>query len=214
VPQFKGYQQQDSHELLRNLLECVRADEQKRLQAAILEVFNIPRALNQTNRTANKTNYHSSIDDLTKKRLKRYNRLTSYTLVDQIFGGHLLSSIVCSDCSYVMQRVEPFLDLSLPIISSRTDNLKTALTNQLPQLNPGRILRSTAKKITRKELVSSLRKETSEKEPKSEQKTPLEEFYNTNDDEDEKPSKHQTKKQIKMALKKAKVFFYLNFYYF
>lgn len=114
-----------------------------------------------------------------------------------------------------MQRVESFLDLSLPINTTRTDNLKAAFANQLPQLNPGRILRSTAKRITRKDLVATLKKDTVGKEAvlKSEQKPQLEDFY-THDGEsdkgDEKLSKHQTKKQIKMALKKAKVSLFLG----
>lgn len=184
-------------------------DELRRRQAAILEVFNIPSPQNQTNRNQ-KSNYLNSLDDLTKKRLRRYNRLASHTFIDQIFGGHLLSSVVCSECNYVMQRVESFLDLSLPINTSRTDNLKTAFTNQLPQLNPGRILRSTAKRITRKDLVATLKKDPVDKEAvlKSDKKPQLEDFYTNDgvgDDGDEKLSKHQTKKQIKMALKKAKV---------
>ena len=40
----------------------------------------------------------------------------SYTLIDNVFGGHLLSSIVCEECKTCLQRVEPFLDLSLPIV--------------------------------------------------------------------------------------------------
>jgi hypothetical protein len=45
-----------------------------------------------------------------------YGRLSSYTFIDQLFGGHLLSSIVCEECKTCLQRVEPFLDLSLPIV--------------------------------------------------------------------------------------------------
>lgn len=46
---------------------------------------------------------------------KGYGRLASYTHIDRLFGGHLLSSILCEECNTCIQRVEPFLDLSLPI---------------------------------------------------------------------------------------------------
>ena len=41
TPRFKGYQQQDSHELLRCLLDGMKTEEVKRAQAAILDEFKI-----------------------------------------------------------------------------------------------------------------------------------------------------------------------------
>jgi len=46
---------------------------------------------------------------------KGYGRLASYTHIDRLFGGHLLSSILCEECNTCIQRVEAFLDLSLSI---------------------------------------------------------------------------------------------------
>jgi ubiquitin carboxyl-terminal hydrolase 16/45 len=106
IPHFKGFQQHDSHELLRNLLDAVKSEELKRRQAAILGQF--------------KLNTSKGVDDLTKRIIKRYGRLSSYTFVDKLFGGHLLSSIVCEDCKNCTQRVEPFLDLSLPIVDEQS----------------------------------------------------------------------------------------------
>ncbi|XP_062843969.1 ubiquitin carboxyl-terminal hydrolase 45 isoform X2 [Trichomycterus rosablanca] len=42
APRFKGYQQQDSQELLHYLLDSVRMEENKRIKAAILKAFNNP----------------------------------------------------------------------------------------------------------------------------------------------------------------------------
>ena len=39
LPAFKGFQQQDSHELLRNLLDAIKTEELKRRQTALLEVL-------------------------------------------------------------------------------------------------------------------------------------------------------------------------------
>jgi ubiquitin carboxyl-terminal hydrolase 16/45 len=47
---------------------------------------------------------------------KGYGRLSSYTVVDNLFGGHLLSSIICQECRSCVVRLEPILDLSLPIV--------------------------------------------------------------------------------------------------
>ncbi|KAF6728130.1 Ubiquitin carboxyl-terminal hydrolase 45 [Oryzias melastigma] len=42
APRFKGYQQQDSQELLHYLLDSIRVEETKRVKAAILKAFNNP----------------------------------------------------------------------------------------------------------------------------------------------------------------------------
>ncbi|XP_029422588.1 ubiquitin carboxyl-terminal hydrolase 45 isoform X12 [Nannospalax galili] len=56
APRFKGFQQQDSQELLHSLLDAVRTEEAKRIQASILKAFNNP-----TTKTA---------DDETRKKVK------------------------------------------------------------------------------------------------------------------------------------------------
>lgn len=56
VPLFKGFQQQDSHELLRNLLDAVKSEELKRRQSAILEYFKVTKSNN--------------LDEIIKKKIK------------------------------------------------------------------------------------------------------------------------------------------------
>lgn len=56
VPLFKGFQQQDSHELLRNLLDAVKSEELKRRQSAILEYFKVTKS--------------NSLDETTKTKIK------------------------------------------------------------------------------------------------------------------------------------------------
>jgi hypothetical protein len=46
TPRFKSYQQQDSHELLRHLLDGMRTEEIKRAQAGILKAFGLPENVN------------------------------------------------------------------------------------------------------------------------------------------------------------------------
>lgn len=37
------------------------------------------------------------------------------TFVESIFGGQLISTIICSECNTVSTTTEPILDISLPI---------------------------------------------------------------------------------------------------
>jgi hypothetical protein len=49
-----------------------------------------------------------------------YGRLINYTCIDSLFGGHLLSTVLCEQCKMCSQNIEPFLDLSLPIVDDKT----------------------------------------------------------------------------------------------
>jgi len=76
----------------------------------------------------------------------------------------------------------------------------------IPQL-PGRILRSTAKKFTKKDIKWAAKKKSEflkEKEEVVEREETVE-LENAGSDEDEVLSKHMTKKQLRLASKKAKV---------
>ncbi|XP_034621881.1 ubiquitin carboxyl-terminal hydrolase 45 isoform X6 [Trachemys scripta elegans] len=59
APRFKGFQQQDSQELLHYLLDAMRIEETKRIQAGILKAFNNP-----TTKTA---------DEETKRKVKDFH---------------------------------------------------------------------------------------------------------------------------------------------
>uniref|UniRef100_A0A803SYF3 Ubiquitin carboxyl-terminal hydrolase n=1 Tax=Anolis carolinensis TaxID=28377 RepID=A0A803SYF3_ANOCA len=106
APRFKGYQQQDSQEVLHYLLDAMRIEETKRVQAAILKAFNNP-----TTKTA---------DEETKRKVKAYGREgVKMNFIDRIFVGELTSTIMCEECENISTVKEPFIDLSLPIIEER-----------------------------------------------------------------------------------------------
>ncbi len=107
-PQFRGFQQQDAHELLRHLLDGVRAEESRRRKQAVLRLFGL----------SEKTDPRTVEADM-KKKLQAVGRYASYTLVDRVFGGHLVSTVVCEQCHHSSQMYEPFLDLSLPLIGEK-----------------------------------------------------------------------------------------------
>lgn len=105
---FRGFQQQDSHELLRYLLDNMRTEEIKRGQSGILKHFKLPENVNP-----------KKVDDDTKIKIKEYGRQVKYTFVDSLFGGYLMSTVTCEECKNISQIFEPFLDLSLPVTEEK-----------------------------------------------------------------------------------------------
>ncbi|XP_076136314.1 ubiquitin carboxyl-terminal hydrolase 45 [Alosa pseudoharengus] len=106
APRFKGYQQQDSQELLHYLLDAMRVEETKRIKAGILKAFNNP-----TEKTA---------DDETKRQVKAYGKEgVKMNFVDRIFVGELTNTIMCEECEHISTVKEAFIDISLPIIEER-----------------------------------------------------------------------------------------------
>uniref|UniRef100_A0A8C7UDC4 Ubiquitin carboxyl-terminal hydrolase n=1 Tax=Oncorhynchus mykiss TaxID=8022 RepID=A0A8C7UDC4_ONCMY len=98
APRFKGYQQQDSQELLHYLLDSMRVEETKRIKAGILKSFNNP-----TEKTA---------DDETKRQVKAYGKEgVKMNFVDRIFVGELTNTIMCEECEHVSD--------SLPVYSQQ-----------------------------------------------------------------------------------------------
>uniref|UniRef100_A0A8C9SJQ5 Ubiquitin carboxyl-terminal hydrolase n=1 Tax=Scleropages formosus TaxID=113540 RepID=A0A8C9SJQ5_SCLFO len=106
APRFKGYQQQDSQELLHYLLDSMRMEETKRIKAGILKAFNNP-----TEKTA---------DEETKRQVKAYGKEgVKMNFVDRIFVGELTNTIMCEECAHISTVKEAFIDISLPIIEER-----------------------------------------------------------------------------------------------
>ncbi|KAM6420088.1 ubiquitin carboxyl-terminal hydrolase 16 isoform 1-T1 [Pluvialis apricaria] len=109
---FKGYQQQDSHELLRYLLDGMRAEETQQISVGILKALT----------DSNKQN-----EEELKKKIKEYEKKKGIqSFVDRIFGGELTSTIMCEECRTVSLVHESFLDLSLPVL----DDQKVKITNE------------------------------------------------------------------------------------
>uniref|UniRef100_A0A8C6V747 Ubiquitin carboxyl-terminal hydrolase n=1 Tax=Neogobius melanostomus TaxID=47308 RepID=A0A8C6V747_9GOBI len=117
APRFKGYQQQDSQELLHYLLDSIRVEETKRVKAAILKAFNNP-----TEKTA---------DEETKRQVKAYGKEgVKMNFVDRIFVGELTNTIMCEECEHISTVKEAFIDISLPIIEERVSYLHSVAHNK------------------------------------------------------------------------------------
>ncbi|XP_055965448.1 ubiquitin carboxyl-terminal hydrolase 16 isoform X2 [Sorex fumeus] len=103
---FKGYQQQDSQELLRYLLDGMRAEEHQRVSKGILKAFG---------------NCTEKLDEELKNKVRDYEKKKSVpSFVDRIFGGELTSTIMCDECRTVSLVHESFLDLSLPVLDDQS----------------------------------------------------------------------------------------------
>ncbi|VDK43507.1 unnamed protein product [Anisakis simplex] len=111
APRFRGWAQQDAHELLRYLLDGLRSEELNRYKAAISDHLKLPK--NVTSRSV-----QPDIVVLAKGMLKGCGR----PLLDAVFGGTLLQTVKCSKCGHLSRTFEEMLDLSLPLpsTSSRT----------------------------------------------------------------------------------------------
>ncbi|XP_016317839.1 LOW QUALITY PROTEIN: ubiquitin carboxyl-terminal hydrolase 16-like [Sinocyclocheilus anshuiensis] len=102
APRFKGFQQQDSQELLRYLLDGMRAEEVKRVNSGILEAL--------------KNSGKSLEAEQMKKVIKEYEKNGApKNFVDRVFGGEMSSTVMCKECRTVSLVTEMFLDLSLPV---------------------------------------------------------------------------------------------------
>ncbi|CAK7328449.1 unnamed protein product [Dovyalis caffra] len=94
APQFRGYQQQDSHELLRCLLDGLSAEEL----------------------TVRKRRNASEEDGIPPKH--------GPSFVDSAFGGRISSTVCCVECGHSSTVHEPFLDLSLPVPTKKPPTKK------------------------------------------------------------------------------------------
>ncbi|KAK9402168.1 ubiquitin carboxyl-terminal hydrolase 16 [Crotalus adamanteus] len=117
---FKGYQQQDSQELLRYLLDGMRTEEIQRTSAAIFKALN---------------NSDKENEEL-KKKVKEYEKKKlMHSFVDRIFGGELTSTIMCEECQTVSLVHEPFLDLSLPVLNDQNGKKNNVKKLQEKEIN-------------------------------------------------------------------------------
>lgn len=114
APQFRGYQQHDSHELLRCLLDGLCSEEL---------------GFRKRNSASEENGISSNQDPI---------------FVDYLFGGQIASTVCCVECGHSSTVYEPFLDLSLPVPTKKAPSKKTQPTSRakktkLPPKKSGRI---------------------------------------------------------------------------
>eukprot|EP00736_Rhodelphis_marinus_P008417 Rmarinus@m.3361 len=104
APMFSGYQQHDSQEFLRYLLDCLHED------------------LNRVRRPPP----YAELNDLPKEsELSKADRWWTYfcergdSFLSDCFRGQLRSRVVCCVCNHVSSSFDPFWDISVPIPKTR-----------------------------------------------------------------------------------------------
>ncbi|XP_054458165.1 ubiquitin carboxyl-terminal hydrolase 16 [Anoplopoma fimbria] len=124
---FKGFQQQDSQELLRYLLDGMRAEEIKRVSSGIME------ALKESRKGTDAEALKTLVKEYEKNGFPK-------NFVDQVFGGEMTSTVMCQQCKTVSVVTEMFLDLSLPVSDEayRKKNQKKAVQNTSESSQDGR----------------------------------------------------------------------------
>ncbi|VYS54247.1 unnamed protein product [Arabidopsis thaliana] len=104
APQFRGYQQHDSHELLRCLLDGLSIEESS---------------------LRKKLGVSDSNDSSTYQKP---------TLIDSVFGGEISSTVSCLECGHFSKVYEPFMDLSLPVPSMKLPPKKQQILSQAKEV--------------------------------------------------------------------------------
>ncbi|KAA6420994.1 MAG: ubiquitin carboxyl-terminal hydrolase 2-like [Trebouxia sp. A1-2] len=102
----QGFQQQDSHELLRVLLDGLQTEEAKAIAA--------------------KLKHNSAQQEEVEVSDTVTSPVTPQGFLSEVFGGQLSSRVACGSCDYTSVTLESFMDLSLPIPSASLAKLHTS----------------------------------------------------------------------------------------
>ncbi|XP_030357259.1 ubiquitin carboxyl-terminal hydrolase 4 isoform X7 [Strigops habroptila] len=120
APQFSGYQQQDSQELLAFLLDGLHEDLNRVKKKPYLEL-----------KDAN-----GRPDSAVAKEAWENHRLRNDSIIVDIFHGLFKSTLVCPKCSKVSVTFDPFCYLTLPLPLRRDRLMEVTLVYADPQRRP------------------------------------------------------------------------------
>uniref|UniRef100_A0A913IBP8 Ubiquitin carboxyl-terminal hydrolase n=1 Tax=Strongyloides stercoralis TaxID=6248 RepID=A0A913IBP8_STRER len=137
---FRGWAQQDAHELLRYLMDGLKTEEIDRFKKAIVNELHFP--ISGKEAKPEDAQYARAILEVGRK-----------PMIDRVFGGSLVQTLTCCRCKYVSSRLEPFMDLSLPLASMATTSpIPKPITNFVNNRHPEA---KKAKKDSRMKISSS-----------------------------------------------------------
>uniref|UniRef100_A0A667YNR1 Ubiquitin carboxyl-terminal hydrolase 4 n=1 Tax=Myripristis murdjan TaxID=586833 RepID=A0A667YNR1_9TELE len=120
APQFSGYQQQDSQELLAFLLDGLHEDlnrVKKKPYLALRDAEGRP-------------------DEIVAKEAWTNHRLRNDSIIVDIFHGLFKSTLVCPECSKVSVTFDPFCYLTLPLPMRKDRTMEVFLVRSDPQSRP------------------------------------------------------------------------------
>ncbi|XP_028680996.1 ubiquitin carboxyl-terminal hydrolase 4 [Erpetoichthys calabaricus] len=120
APQFSGYQQQDSQELLAFLLDGLHEDlnrVKKKPYLALKDAEGRP-------------------DEIVAKEAWTNHRLRNNSIIVDIFHGLFKSTLVCPECSKVSVTFDPFCYLTLPLPMKKDRTMEVFLVRTDPLSRP------------------------------------------------------------------------------
>uniref|UniRef100_A0A8B9J1N5 Ubiquitin carboxyl-terminal hydrolase n=1 Tax=Amazona collaria TaxID=241587 RepID=A0A8B9J1N5_9PSIT len=120
APQFSGYQQQDSQELLAFLLDGLHEDLNRVKKKPYLELKDAS----------------GRPDSAVAKEAWENHRLRNDSIIVDIFHGLFKSTLVCPKCSKVSVTFDPFCYLTLPLPLRRDRLMEVTLVYADPQRRP------------------------------------------------------------------------------
>uniref|UniRef100_A0A7N6BV04 Ubiquitin carboxyl-terminal hydrolase n=1 Tax=Anabas testudineus TaxID=64144 RepID=A0A7N6BV04_ANATE len=142
APQFSGYQQQDSQELLAFLLDGLHEDlnrVKKKPYLALRDAEGRP-------------------DEIVAKEAWTNHRLRNDSIIVDIFHGLFKSTLVCPECSKVSVTFDPFCYLTLPLPMKKDRTMEVFLVRSDPQSRPTQYRVVVPKLGTVTDLCSALSK--------------------------------------------------------
>ncbi|XP_020626847.1 ubiquitin carboxyl-terminal hydrolase 4-like [Orbicella faveolata] len=144
APQFSGYQQQDSQELLAFLLDGLHEDLNRVKKKPYVEV-----------KDADGRPDTVVAEESWKNHMQRNN-----SIIVDIFHGLFKSTLVCPDCSKVSVTFDPFCYLSLPLPVKKERSLDVFLVRSDPLIKPILYKLTVPKMGNVADLLAVLTKET------------------------------------------------------
>uniref|UniRef100_A0A3Q3XIA1 Ubiquitin carboxyl-terminal hydrolase n=1 Tax=Mola mola TaxID=94237 RepID=A0A3Q3XIA1_MOLML len=142
APQFSGYQQQDSQELLAFLLDGLHEDlnrVKKKPYLALRDAEGRP-------------------DEIVAKEAWTNHRLRNDSIIVDIFHGLFKSTLVCPECFKVSVTFDPFCYLTLPLPMKNDRTMEVFLVRSDPQSRPTQYRVVVPKLGTVTDLCSALSK--------------------------------------------------------
>ncbi|XP_065912947.1 ubiquitin carboxyl-terminal hydrolase 45-like isoform X2 [Dysidea avara] len=102
---YQGHSQQDSHEVFRTILDCIRNEECEEIKRAIYRYFGVGKK--SINRRG----------EVEQREINAYLRQAQKycKLVREVFGGRVVNIIVCRECNSILALEEEYFDLSVPV---------------------------------------------------------------------------------------------------
>ncbi|XP_075040021.1 ubiquitin carboxyl-terminal hydrolase 4 isoform X2 [Mixophyes fleayi] len=142
APQFSGYQQQDSQELLAFLLDGLHEDLNRVKKKPYLEL-----------KDANGRPDSVVASEAWDNHLRR-----NHSIIVDIFHGLFKSTLVCPECSKVSVTFDPFCYLTLPLPMKKDRTMEVFLVRADPQCKPNQYRLIVPKMGTVSDLCSALSK--------------------------------------------------------